>query len=92
MLPDQNGLFYEKPKWMRRFARLMNEKGHAERSWRLGTRRKFFAEMPSGMKAYAKEKYATRCMTVEYPWFGRSIGQMKSLGADTVRTLCELLN
>lgn len=91
MLPHENGLFYESPRWMRKFVRVLERKGHADRRWRLGTRRRFFPETPSGVKAYAKQKYGTRCMTVEYPWFGRTIHQMKALGADTVATLTELL-
>jgi hypothetical protein len=92
MLPHENGLFYEMPRWMRKFAKLMERKGHCDLAWRLGRRWKFLAETPLGMKAYAKQKFDTRCMTVEYPWSGRTVAQMKVLGADTVAALLEMLN
>ena len=91
MLPDRNGLFYERPGWMRRFVRLMNQKGHGDRDWIRGVNKIFFSRQPAGLKGYAKDRYATRCMTVEYPWLGRDVRQMKSLGIDTVKTLIHLL-
>jgi hypothetical protein len=91
MLPNENGLYYEKPGWMKTFARLMKKKGHCDRGWRLGTQRRFFAQPPSGMKWYAKQRFGTRCMTVEYPWFERTVPSMKSLGIDTVMSVIEML-
>jgi len=91
MLPDRNGIFYENPRWMRRFARSVDRCGHGDREWTLGVHRKFFAKRPQGMKAYAKSHYGTRCMTIEYPWFGRSVKEMKKLGIDTAKTLVQML-
>ncbi|RJP72337.1 MAG: hypothetical protein C4532_06175 [Candidatus Abyssobacteria bacterium SURF_17] len=91
MIPSRNGLYYEKPRWMRQFVENMGRRGHNDREWTYGTRKKFFAESPTGLKAFAKRQFGTRCMTVEYPWFGRSVVQMKRLGSDSLRTVVEML-
>jgi len=91
MIPDYDGLFYERPMWMRRFTRRMERRVQAPKPWQLGTRWRFFARRPNGVKAYAQRRCRSRCMTVEFPWRARTPDQMMRLGVDTMDVLTELI-
>ncbi|MBZ5555295.1 MAG: hypothetical protein LAO21_21495 [Acidobacteriia bacterium] len=38
----------------------------------------------AGLKGYAARRHSGRCMTVEYPWHGRSVRDLKELGMQTL--------
>lgn len=38
----------------------------------------------AGLKGYAAEHHSARCMTVEYPWYGRNVADIKGLGMQTL--------
>jgi len=91
MIPDRDGLFYERPMWMRSFARRMNRRNKTTRRWNIGSRHILFPRQPDGVKAYAQRRWRSRCMTVEFPWRGREIEQVRGLGVDALSVLINMI-
>lgn len=92
MIPDRNGTFYQNPMWMRRLTNLIEHGDTKDHGWIYGARRRFLARQPTGSKSYARSQYGTRCMTIEFPWRGRNINQMRALGVKTLTALAEMLS
>jgi len=92
MIQDKDGVYYESPRRMRRFANAINERQGTNREWSYGVRRRFFAKKLRGLKGYVKSRFGGRSMTIEYPWCERSEAEMRSLGACTLDVFVEMLS
>lgn len=90
MHKDIDGIYHLNYWQCRKFMRLMPSQAHNRKKWRPMLRRRLFAEVPMGFKKYCRERYGSVVACFEYPWFGRTILDMKKLGADTVVALANM--
>ena len=50
-----------------------------------------FTARYTGAKKWVRDNTKAVCMTLEYPWFGRSVADMRLLGAKTIQSFGELV-
>lgn len=82
MLKDFDGMFYvnalQAMKLLKGFK--INMPDCLQKKWKMGFKYKLLARTPYGLKRYCKEKYNTKVLTLEIPWYGRDIDDMKKIG------------
>ena len=62
-----------------------------QKKWSVGVNNILFKCRPEGLKKYANDNYRTKCMTIEYSWYGRSTEDMKRLGVQTLESLSRII-
>lgn len=87
MHKDSDGIYFLNWLQAKRFVRNMPRQEPFGKRWRTTLRKKVFAIPHRGFKRYCKEEFGSICLSLEYPWFGRTVADMKKLGVDTLKAL-----
>lgn len=90
MFKNIDGLYFLNWLQARRFMRNMPSQSYCGKAWKPTLRKKMFPIRHLGFKKYCKEKFGSTCLCVEYPWFGRTVADMKKLGIDTLNALTKI--
>lgn len=90
MFKNADGLYFLNWLQAHRFTGNMPSQSYCRKTWRLALRKKIFSIRHLGFKKYCKEKFGSTCLSVEYPWFGRTVADMKKLGIDTLNALTKI--
>lgn len=90
MFKDTDGIYFLNRLQARRFVKNMPPQRPFGKKWKVILRRRLFSIAPHGFKKYCRERFGSTCLCLEYPWFGRSAGDMRKLGADSLEALAKL--
>ena len=90
MHKDSDGIYFLNWLQAKRFVKNMPSQESFGKRWRTMLRKKLFAISPLGFKKYCKEEFGSTCLCLEYPWFGRTVEDMKKLGIDTLMALTKM--
>jgi len=87
MHKNTDGIYFMGRRHAARFTASMPSQEQYGKNWKIFLRKRFFAIKPHGFKLYCKQRFGSICASVEYPWFGRTVRDMKQLGIDTLNAL-----
>lgn len=90
MHKDVDGIYFMNWRHVRRFTSAIPSQERHGKRWKVFLRKKFFSMKPHGFKLYCKEKFGSVCASLEYPWFSRSIEDMRNLGVSTLLALTKI--
>ena len=85
MLPDVDGIYFLNRFQAYRIKRDL--KGINFKKWKIEYRKMFWARQACGLKKYCIKKFKSMAFVLEFPWFGRTVKQMESIGVHTLRSL-----
>ena len=87
MFPDLDGIYFLNRLQARRFTRHIPPQDDFKKTWKVFLRKKWFAYPPHGFKKYCRDNFNAVSLVVEFPWYLRSIEEMKKLGFHTFKSL-----
>ena len=90
MFKNDDGIYFMNYLQSRKFIRYMPSQDEFEKRWRAILRRKVFATPAFGFKKYCKEKFRSVSVCLEYPWFGRNVENVKTLGMHSIMALSKM--
>ena len=91
MFPDIDGVLNMNRLRTLRFRNILGKKPGPAKPWKEEYRYGFVPRNPRGVMKWMKEKTGCACLTLEYPWRGRSVEDMSDLGAETLKAFCAIL-
>jgi hypothetical protein len=92
MFKNLDGIYHLNRLLAWKFMRAFPSQRPSGKKWRTFHRFWFKKVHPVGFKKYSSEKFNSVCLALEFPWFGRSIDEMKKIGVQTITSLAKLLN
>ena len=90
MFKNVDGIYFMNYLQSRKFIRAMPPQEVFEKRWRAILRRKILSTPGFGFKKYCKENYRSVSVCLEYPWFGRSPADVKTLGLQSIVALSKM--
>jgi hypothetical protein len=91
MFKNSDGIYYLNRFQAWRFKRMFPSQKLFGKRWRTLYRMFFRKTPPVGFKKYCLEKFHSICIALEFPWFRRSVEDMRRIGVHTAHTLAKTL-
>jgi len=91
MHPNCDGIMYADYWSCRRFVKKLNSYCVTTKRFRTRFRYGIFSGKTYGILNWVKCNSKAKCLAVEYPWYGRTVDQMRELGVATIETFALLL-
>lgn len=87
MLPHVDGIYYMN--WFQARRLILKLPPALFKPWKIELRKKFLSARPEGLKEYCSRKFKKPAFVLEFPWFGRTSEDMKTIGFAALNAMAQ---